>query len=203
MKLYFATGTCALSPHIALLEAGLQFEAERVDLRAKTTAGGGDYLAVNPKGYVPALQLDDGTVLTEGPAIVQYIADQVPAKNLMAPAGTMERYKQIEWLTFINSEIHKTFSTLFNPATPEATRENQRQLLARRFDFVEKTLADRTFLTGSTYTVADGYLFTVLNWAAPCKIDMTPWPNLLAFQSRVAARPCARAAMIAEGLIKE
>lgn len=202
MKLYFFPGACSLSPHIILREAGLTFDTEKVDLAAKTTASGADYRNINPKGYVPALQLDNGDVLTEGPAIVQYLADQVPEKKLVPTAGTMERYKLVEWLNFISTELHKNFSPLFNPRTPEETREVVRKTLAQRFDFVAQQLQKGDYLMGNQFTVADAYLFTVLGWAAYVKLDLSPWPVLTAYVERIAARPAVKAAMIAEGLIK-
>ncbi|WP_420472745.1 glutathione transferase GstA [Noviherbaspirillum sp. ST9] len=203
MKLYYSTGTCSLSPHIVLLEAGLPFDVERVNLASKKTAGGADYLEVNPKGYVPTLVLDSGDVLTEGPAIVQYLADKVPEKQLVPAAGTMERYHLIEWLNFISTELHKSFSPLFKPNTPEETKQAYRDLLAARINIVEKQLQGREYLTGNQFSVADAYLFTVLNWARPMKIDLGQWPAVQAYMQRVAARPAVHAAMKAEGLIKE
>lgn len=203
MKLYYATGTCALSPHIVLLESGLQFDTEKVSLSGKKTASGGNYLDINPKGYVPALQLDDGDVLTEGPAIVQYVADKVPDKQLVPPGGTMARYHTIEWLNFISTEIHKTFGALFRPNTPEATKQAALDTLSARFDYVEKQLQERDYLAGNQFSVPDAYLFTVLGWAKPLNIDLGRWPGIQAYQQRVAARPAVRAAMVAEGLIKE
>ena len=202
MKLYFSPGACSLASHIALLEGGLSFAAERVDLRAGKTASDADYNAINPKGYVPALTLDDGQLLTENVALLQYIADQAPEARLAPANGTMERFRLVEWLAFISTEVHKTFSPLFNPAQPDAAKDIARQNLARRFAFLDAALANRSFLTGNQFTVADSYLFTVLNWTVPCKLDLTPWPNLQAFHARVAARPAVRAAMVAEGLIK-
>lgn len=201
MKLYFATGTCALSPHIALLEAGLPFDAEKVDLRTKKTAGGADYDAINPKSYVPALVLDNGEVLTEGPAIVQYVADQAPERGLAPAAGTLERYRLIEWLNFISTEVHKTFSGFFRPDLSEETRNALLQQLGRRFDYVNRHLQGKEHLMDG-FSVADGYLFTVLSWTKPLKIDLSPWPNLQAYLQRVGSRPAVHAAMVAEGLIK-
>ncbi|GIZ52235.1 glutathione transferase GstA [Noviherbaspirillum aridicola] len=201
MKLYFATGTCALSPHIALLEAGLPFDAEKVDLQTKKTADGADYNAINPKGYVPALVLDNGEVLTEGPAIVQYVADQVPERGLAPPPGSFERYRLAEWLNFISTEIHKTFSGFFKPDVPEETRQGLLAQLGKRFDHADRQLQGREYLMGD-FTVADGYLFTVLAWTRPLKIDLSRWPNLQAYLQRVGARPAVHAAMVAEGLIK-
>jgi len=203
MKLYYATGTCALSPHIVLLESGLPFELEKVSLADKKTASGGNYLDVNPKGYVPALQLDDGDVLTEGPAIVQYLADKVPEKQLAPAAGTMARYHLIESLNFISTEVHKSFGTLFRPNVPEETKQAVYDTLASRLQFVEKQLQGRDYLTGNQFSVADAYLFTVLGWAKPLKFDLGRWPAVQAYLQRVAARPTVRAAMVAEGLIKE
>lgn len=202
MKLYFSPGACSLSPHIVLLEAGLQFDTEKVSLSNKKTASGADYTEINPKGYVPALRLDTGEVLTEGPAIVQYLADKAPEKKLAPPAGSMERYRLVEWLNFISTELHKSFSPLFRPNTPEETKQAARNTLATRFGFVAKQLEGKDYLMGNQFTVADAYLFTVMNWAGMVKLDLSPWPVLQAYQKRVAARPAVHAAMTAEGLIK-
>lgn len=202
MKLYYSPGACSLSPHIALREAGLPFDLEKVDLKQKKTASGGDYLAINPKGYVPALALDDGSVLTEGPAIVQFIADRAPAAHLAPAAGSTDRYRLQEWLGFINSEIHKTFTPLFYPDSPAQTASAARERLARRFATTESALAVKPYLMGDQFSVADGYLFTMLNWAENLKLDMSAFPNLAAFRARVAARPAVQAALMAEGLIK-
>lgn len=202
MKLYYKTGACSLTPHIVLSEAGLTAEMEKVDLVAKTTEAGADYLALNPKGYVPALLLDDGQMLTEVSAIVQYLADRVPEKRLIPAAGTMERYRVLEWLSYISSELHKAFNPLFNPKAPEDWKMLVKEMLARRIDFVARHLEGKDYLMGATFTVADAYLFNVLNWARLVKVDLTPWPVLKAFSERVAARPAVRAAMLAEGLIK-
>ncbi|HYD96648.1 MAG TPA: glutathione transferase GstA [Noviherbaspirillum sp.] len=200
MKLYYATGACSLSPHIVLLESGLPFEFERVNLASKKTSSGADYFAVNPKGYVPALVLDNGDTLTEGPAIVQYLADQVPEKQLAPAAGTMERYHLIEWLNFISTEVHKTFSPLFKPQVPEETKQAARDTLAARLDIVEKQLQGKTYLTGNQFSVADAYLFTVLGWTQPLKFDLGRWPAVQAYMQRVGERPAVQAAMAAEGL---
>jgi glutathione S-transferase len=205
MKLYYAPGACSLSPHIALREAGLPFEAVKVDLKSKAIAassGGGDFRAIHPNGYVPALQLDDGTLLTEGPAIVQYLADQVPAAGLAPPNGTLARYRLQSWLNFITSELHKQFSPLFDASHPEDMKARQRYKLATRFDWVAQQLEGHDYLTGNTFTVADAYLFTVLNWCAWTGIDLARWPVLAAFQQRVAARPKVREALAAEGLAR-
>jgi glutathione S-transferase len=202
MKLYYSPGACSLSPHIALFEAGLKFDIERVNLANKQTAGGADFRAINPKGYVPALGLDNGELLTEGPAMVQYIADQVPEKKLAPAAGTMERYRLTEWLNFISTEIHKGFSPLFKPHMPDEAKKMARELLALRFEFIAQQLEGKQYLTGAQFTVADGYLFTTMNWAPRVDVDLSRWPVLQAFQERVAARPAVQQALAAEGLLK-
>ncbi|MGZ5033904.1 MAG: glutathione transferase GstA [Usitatibacter sp.] len=202
MKLYYSPGACSLSPHIVAREAGIELQMQKVDTKTKVMDGGGDYWAVNPKGYVPALQLDNGEVLTEGPAIVQYLADQKPAAGLAPAAGTLERYRLQEMLGFINSEIHKTYSPLFNPKTPAETREERLETLRKRYALIEKQLGGRDYLIGNRFTAADAYLFTVTTWARHVNLDLSAFPNLLAFQKRVAARPAVQAAMKAEGLIK-
>ncbi|MBC8118493.1 MAG: glutathione transferase GstA [Burkholderiaceae bacterium] len=202
MKLYFSPGACSLSPHIVLREAGLAFTPVKVNLKEHQIDGGGDFYAVNPKGYVPVLELDDGTLLTEGPAIVQYVADQAPATQLAPASGTVARYKLQEWLNFISTEIHKQYSPLFNQDTPDEVKTKQRDKIASRYDWISKQLGDNDYLTGSTFTVADAYLFTVTNWARSTGIDMTRWPVLQAFMKRVAARPHVQEALKAEGLVK-
>jgi glutathione S-transferase len=202
MKLYFAPGACSLSPHIVLREAGLAFDLEQVDVRAKKAAGGGDFFQVNPKGQVPTLLLDDGDILTEGPVIVQYIADKAPASKLAPAPGTKERYHLAEWLNFITSELHKNFSPLFRPTTPEDYKPIARENLAGRFSYVDKKLAGRPFLMGDTFTVADAYLFVMTNWANALHVDLTAWSNVGAFRERVLARPKVQEAMKTEGLIK-
>ena len=202
MKLYFSPGACSLSPHIVLLEAGLGFTAERVDLAGKLTAGGADFTAINPKGYVPVLETGDGLRLTEGPAIVQYLADQAPEKKLAPPAGSRARYQLAEWLNFISAELHKSFSPLFQAGLGEDVKAYARANLVKRFAYVETMLAGRDYLLGEQFSVADAYLFTVTNWAAPVQFDLSPWPQLQAFQRRVAARPLVQQAMREEGLIK-
>ena len=203
MKLYYAPGACSLSPHIALREAGLDFSLEKVDLKAKKTAAGGDFLAVNAKGYVPALQLDNGEVLTEGPAIVQFIADQRPQSGLAPAAGTPERYRLAEWLGFINSEIHKSFSPLFNPDAAPQWKDAARANIAKRLDFIERHLEGKQYLMGERFTVADGYLFTVLNWSGWTKFDLSKWPRVQAYLARIAQRPKVREALAAEGLLQD
>lgn len=201
MKLYFSPGACSLSPHIILCESGLPFTLEKVDLRAKTTASGADYSAINGKGYVPALDTGSGVVLTEGPAIVQFLADQVPGKQLVPPAGTLERYQVLEWLNFIGTEIHKNYSPLFNPAASDEVRNGARAALAKRYTWVEQKLGGADYLHGGQFTVADAYLFVVTNWAGMVKLDLSAFPGLLAFQRRIAARPAVQQALREEGLI--
>jgi glutathione S-transferase len=200
MKLYYSPGACSLSPHIALQEAGLAFTLEKTDLRTKHTASGGDIRSANPKGMVPVLELDDGEVLTEGPAIVQWIADQKPGSGLAPAAGTIARYHLMEWLNFITSELHKSYSPLFSPTVPEEYKQMAREALAKKYAFVNEKLAGNSYLMGEQFTVADGYLFTVTNWARLVKFDLTPYPNVVAFQERVRARPKVEEAMKAEGL---
>ncbi|MFL6675609.1 MAG: glutathione transferase GstA [Massilia sp.] len=202
MKLYFSPGACSLSPHIALLEAGLEFTTEQVDLGKKLTASGADFRAINPKGYVPALQLNDGTVLTEGPVIVQYIADLAPASKLVPALGTIERYQVLAWLNFISTELHKNFGPLFNPAASEDMKTAARTSLANRFGHAARQLAGHDYLVGDQFSAADGYLFTVTNWAAHVKFDLSDWPELGAHQARVAARPAVQRALRDEGLLK-
>jgi glutathione S-transferase len=203
MKLYYSPGACSLSPHIVLREASLNFELEQVDLGNKTTACGTDFRTINPKGYVPALALDDGEVLTEGPAIVQYLADRVPEKGLAPAAGTIARLRLQEWLNFISTELHKSFSPLFAPNTPEATKVIVHGLLAQRFAYVASQLATKQFLLGDTFTVADAYLFVVLSWAPYVGVDLSPWPVFAAYTVRIATRPAVQAALRAEGLLKD
>lgn len=200
MKLYYSPGACSLSPHIALREAGLDFEAIQVDLGAKTTKAGADYRKVNPKGAVPALEIDGGQVLTEGAAIVQYIADKKPGAKLAPAAGTTERYRLQEWLNYIASEVHKGFSPLFNPKAPDEWKATVKEMLGGKFDYLSKQLDGKSYLMGDTFTVADGYLFTILSWAKPMGIDLAKWPVLKAYADRVAARPAVGAALKAEGL---
>jgi glutathione S-transferase len=202
MKLYMSPGACSLSPHIALLEAGLDFTLVRVDLKTKQTETGADFTAINPKGYVPALELKDGTVLTEGAAIVQFVADLAPDLQLAPSAGTLERYQLMEWLSFISGELHKNFGPLFRPASTDDMKDAARANLRTRLGFVAGKLADRDYLLGSRFTVADGYLFNVLSWAAFVQFDLSAWPVLGAYQQRIAARPAVQQALRAEGLIK-
>jgi glutathione S-transferase len=200
MKLYFAPGACSLSPHIVLEEAGIAAETEQVNNQEKKTKTGKDYWSINPKGQVPALQLDSGEMLTEGPVIVQYLADQKPASGLVPAAGTVERYRVQEWLNFITSELHKSFGPIFRPTTPDAYKTISRENLGKRFDWLDKQLAGKQYLMGDKFTVADAYLFTVLRWSPRVEIDISKWANLKAYVDRVAARPKVQAAMKAEGL---
>lgn len=202
MKLYYNPGACSLSPHIVLLEAGLPFSMEKTDLKSKKTEKGVDYLTINPKGYVPALQLDDGQVLTEGPAIVQYLADQKPESGLAPRAGTLERYRLMEMLNFISTELHKNFTPLFNPSTSPDWKKAATENLSKRFDGLAAQIDGKKFLFGDNFTVADAYLFTVLSWSRHVNIDLTKWPALEAYQSRVGHRPKVQEALKAEGLIK-
>ena len=201
MKLYYSPGACSLSPHIALREAGIPVELVKADLQSKNLATGGSLNDVNPKGYVPALVLDDGQLLTEGPAIVQYIADQKPDSGLAPKAGTLERYRLQEMLNFITSEIHKSFSPLFRKAVPE-WQQSAKDNLTKRFDFLAAHLEGKDYLFGQQFTVADGYLFTTLNWTNFVGFEMSKWPVLQAYMARVAARPKVQEALKAEGLIK-
>lgn len=202
MKLFYSPGACSLSPHIVLRETGLEAELVKVDLRAHTTADGTDFYTVNPKGYVPVLELDSGERLTEGPAIVQYLADQKPATGLAPAAGTLPRYRLQEWLNYLSTEIHKSFSPLFNPKTLPEVREAALASFKPRLEYLARSLDGRDYLMGAGFSVADAYLFTLLNWAGFVKLDLGPYPQLKAYQARVAARPAVQAALRAEGLIK-
>ncbi|HVV88571.1 MAG TPA: glutathione transferase GstA [Kofleriaceae bacterium] len=201
MKLYYSTGACSLSPNIVAHELGLPVELVKV--ADKKTADGRDFWQINPKGYVPVLELDSGEILTEGPTIVQYLADQKPDAGLVPPAGTMARYRVQEMLGFINSEIHKSYSPLFSATTPAETRAERLEYLRKRYRTIEAALDGKSYLFGDAFTVADAYLFTVTNWARFVKLDLSDFPNLQAFQARVAARAGVQAAMAAEGLIKK
>ena len=203
MKLYYAPGACSLSPHIVARELGISFDLKKVNTKDKSVEGGGDYWKVNPRGYVPALELDNGKTLTEGPAIVQYLADQKPESGLAPKAGTFERYQLQEWLNFLTSEIHKQFSPLFKPNTPEDYKPVAKENLASRFDWLDKQLAGKDYLMGKQFTVADAYAFVLLNWTKFQSIDLSKWPNLQAFQARVGARPKVQEALQAEGLLKK
>jgi len=197
MKLYFSPGACSLASHIALKELGIPFEPVQVDLRTKKTKAGADYAAINPKGYVPALELDDGSLLTEGTAVLQYIADQKPASGLAPAPASFERYRLQEWLGYINSEIHKSFGPLFNPSTPDATKETAKANIAKRLPLVVQALAGKDYLMGR-FTVADAYLYTVLSWAPKTGVDLSGFPAITAYLARIDARPAVQAARAAE-----
>ena len=201
MKLYYSPGACSLSPHIALQEAGLAYTPVLASTKSHKLQDGTDYYTINALGYVPVLELDNGERLREGPAIVQYIADQVPDKQLAPANGTLARYRLQEWLTFIGTELHKGFSPLFNPATPEEYKPMVRERLLQRLQWVDSQLAGKQYLMGDQFTVADGYLFTVTNWTQPTKLDISGLANLAAYRERVGARPAVQAAMKAEGLL--
>lgn len=202
MKLYYSPGACSLSPHIVSRELGLPVELKKVNNKDKTFDGGGDFRKVNGKGYVPALELDNGQVLTEGPAIVQYLADQKPEAGLAPKAGSFERYKLQEWLNFITSELHKAFSPLFRPNTPEDYKPVAKENIGNRLQWLDQQLADRDYLMGKTFTVADAYLFVVVGWSKHVGIDTSKYPNLSAYLARVGARPKVQEALKAEGLVK-
>jgi glutathione S-transferase len=202
MKLYYAPGACSLSPHIVAIEAGIPVEMVKVDLGKHKTESGEDFMAINPKGYVPTLRLDDGSVLTEGPAIVQYLADKNPSSGLAPANGTIERYRLQEALNFIGTELHKNFGPLFNPATPDAAKEAQKATIAKKLAYLNDQLANRQYLMGNNFTVADAYAFTIVNWTNFVKIDLKPYPNLAAYMGRVGARPKVQETLKAEGLMK-
>jgi glutathione S-transferase len=201
MKLYYSSGACSLSPHIVLLEAGLPFTMEKVDLKTKKTEKGTDYTTINSKGAVPALQLDDGRVLTEGSAIVQYLADQKPDSRLAPPAGSFERYQLMELLNYIGSELHKTFSPLFNPNISADWKSAVLANMEKKFEWLTGYLGNKAYLMGETFTVADAYLFTVLSWSARVGVDLAKWHVLTAYIARVGHRPKVQEALKAEGLI--
>jgi len=203
MKLFYSPGACSLSPHIVCREAGIPVELAKVDLKTKKYGGGGDYLKVNSKGYVPALQLDSGQVLTEGPAIVQFLADQKPDARLAPKNGSFERYQLQEWLNFITSELHKGFSPLFKPNTPDEYKRISRDNLSNRIEWLDKQLDGKDYLMGNTFSVADAYAFTVLSWTKPLQFDLSRWPNVTAYLARVGARPNVQEAMRTEGLLKQ
>lgn len=202
MKLYYSPGACSMSPHIALLEAGLPFDLVKVDLKAKKLENGDDYLAINPKGQVPALGLDSGELITEGPVIVQYIADQAAAAKLAPANGTAERRQLQEWLGFINGELHKNFSPLFQPVFDDTVKGFFRTRLTSKFKFVDGALAGHDYLLGKDFTVVDGYLFVMLKWADRMNLDLAEFSNLTTYKARVAARPKVQEALVSEGLMK-
>jgi len=201
MKLYYSPGACSLSTHIALKEGGLEAEYVKVDLASKTLEGGGDFRRINPNGYVPVLEFEDGQTLMEGPAIVQYIADLVPDKQLAPPPGSLERYQTVAWLNFIATELHKGFGVLFNPKAPGVCKALFREMLGVRLQYVSGQLGDKPYLMGGQFSVADAYLYTVLRWAAHVNLDLSPWPNLPAYVSRVQERPAVLEALAEEGLL--
>ncbi|RQO59766.1 glutathione transferase GstA [Paucibacter sp. KBW04] len=202
MKLYYSPGACSLSPHIALREAGLPFELVQASTKTKKLADGSDFYAINSKGSVPVLELDNGQRLTEGPAIVQYIADLAPASKLAPANGTWERYRLQEWLNYITSELHKSFSPLFNPATVEETKTQVRAMLQARLSWVNEQLEGKQYLLGDQFSVADAYLFVVSNWGQYVGVEIAELSNLVALRGRVAARPAVQEALKAEGLLK-
>jgi glutathione S-transferase len=201
MKLYFAPGACSLSPHIVASEAGQKIDLVQVDLAKKLTKDGKDFKEINPKGQVPTLETDDGTVLTEGPVIVQYIADKNPGSKLVPAAGSAERYKVQEWLNFITTELHKTFGPMFRPTTPDAFKQLSKESLAGRFKWIDSKLAGRHYLMGDAFTAPDAYLYVMTRWAKRMEMDLAQWPNLKAFNERVEARPKVREALKEEGLL--
>lgn len=203
MKLYYSPGACSLAPHIVLREAGFAFDLEKVDLKGKKTAGGEDYLAINAKGAVPALKVESGDVLTEGPAITQYLADLKPESGLAPKGGTFERARLQEMLNYLTSELHKTFSPLFAPGTSDEAKAAAKETIGKKLSYLETQFADgRDYLAGSQFSVADAYLFVLQNWTNFVGIDLKQWPKLAAFQGRVGARPKVQEALIAEGLMK-
>jgi glutathione S-transferase len=202
MKLYYSPGACSLSPHIVLRETGTPFDLVMASTKTHKLADGTDYYTINPKGYVPLLELDDGQRLSEGPAIVQYIGDKSPASGVMPAAGTMARYRQIEWLNFVSTELHKSYSPLFNPAMPEEGKAVYRERLKGRYKYVNEQLEGKQYLMGDSFTAADAYLFTVTSWAKHVGVDVSGLANLQAYMARMSARPAVQAALKAEGLVK-
>ncbi|THG83494.1 glutathione transferase GstA [Pseudomonas sp. A-1] len=202
MKLYYTPGACSLAAHIVLCELGLEHELVRVDLKTHTVAGGGDFYAINPKGYVPALELEYDQVLTEDAVILQYLAELRPGAGLLPPAGSMERWRVLEWLNFISSELHKGLGTLFNPAVTPEWKQAVLERVGQRLNLVNQALKGNAFLCGRHFTVADAYLFTIVSWTGFMKIDLAPWPDLAAYQARMAERPAVQQAMREEGLLK-
>ncbi len=200
MKLFYKPGACSLASHITLRESGKDFTLIGVDLMHKRMENGDDFLAVNPKGQVPALLLDDNTLLTEGVAIMQYLADSVADRQLLAPVGTINRYKTLEWMNFIATELHKGFTPLFRPDTPEDYKPTVRALLDKKLAYIDESLAGTQWISGARFTIADAYLFTVLRWAFAVKMDMAGYKNIADYMARVAARPAVAAALAAEGL---
>ena len=202
MKLYYSPGACSLSPHIALCEAGLPYDLVKVDLKAKKLENGDDFLKINPKGQVPALALDSGEIITEGPVIVQMIADKAAGKNLAPARDSAERYKLLEWLNFVGTELHKNFGPMFSPVLADDAKAFFKDRVMGKFKYLDGVLAGRDYLMGKQFTVADGYLFTMLAWADRMKFDLSGLPNLLAYKARVGARPMVQQALTKEGLLK-
>lgn len=202
MKLYYSPGACSQAPNIVLREAGLDFALVKVDLGTKRLESGEDYRAINPKGSVPALALDDGSLLTENGVVLQYIADRAPEARLIPPFGTLDRYRLLEWLNYIATELHKGFGPLFNPASSEEVRQAAIATLEKKFDYVQQRLGDGPYLTGAGFTIADAYLFVVLRWTRIHHINLSRWPGLAALVDRVADRPAVRAALHAEGIAR-
>jgi glutathione S-transferase len=203
MKLYFSPGACSLAPHIILCEIGGHFDLEEVDLASKKTVDGKDFYAINPKGYVPVLELDDHEILTEGPAIMQYLADRAPDRKLVPPPGSMARYRLAEAMNFISAEIHKSFTPLFSKTTPDETRTAFLDILSKRVAIIAAQLEKTPYITGDGFSIADAYLFTVLSWSRYVAFDLAPWPAVGAYLARLAERPAIHAALAAEGLVKE
>jgi glutathione S-transferase len=201
MKLYYSPGACSMAPHIVANEAGISLELEKVDLRAKQASDGADYAAVNPKGRVPALLLDSGELLTEGPTISLFLAETRPDAALVAPNGTMERYRMSEMMGYLNSEVHRTYSPMFRPGLAADARQGLENDLKKSYSLIAKRLVDRPYLFGSQFSIVDAYLFTLTNWAGVVKLDLSAFPDVLAFQARVAERPAVRTTMVEEGLI--
>ncbi len=202
MKLYYSPGACSLSPHIALLEAGLPYDLVKVDLKAKKLENGDDFLKINPKGQVPVLALDSGELVTEGPVIVQMIADKASARNLAPARDSAERYKLLEWLNFVGTELHKNFGPMFSPVLADDAKAFFKDRVMAKFKYLDGALAGHDYLMGKQFTVADGYLFTMLSWAERMKFDLAALPNLLAYKARVGARPMVQEALVKEGLMK-
>jgi glutathione S-transferase len=202
MKLYFSPGACSLSPHIVSREAGIALDLEQVDNREKKTKSGQDFWAVNPKGQVPVLETDAGQKLTEGPVIVQYLADRKPDSGLVPPPGSIDRYRVQEWLNFTTSELHKSFGPIFRPTTPDEYKKISKENIGKRLDWVDKQLAGKQYLMGDQFTIADAYLYTILRWTPRVEIDLAKWPNIKAYVDRVTARPKVQEALKAEGLLQ-
>lgn len=201
MKLYYTPVACSMAPHIALREAGLEFELVKVDLATKVTENGDDFNAINPKGYVPALELDNGEILTEVAAILQYIGDQKPGSGLTPEAGTMARYRLAEMLSFLSGELHKSFSPLFDPTTSDEARQAIAERIGRRFAYINEQLEGQDYIMGDTFSVADTYLNTILGWARHTQMDLSAWPNITAYADRIMARPAVQETFKAEGLM--